>query len=267
MKSSLLFHPRKLIHKYTNRWWLPALLMIIGGLLGLIFSYFSPPIYEGKAVFAVTIDYTRTGALSDIQEDQAMRDVGSLIDSTLVLQNTVQRANANGYSFTVEDFRAISMVEREEFRWSLRVRSKNPQQAAELTSMWAEEANGLLMDASKNALIADNLFRYLDSLETCLQRTAQLDSSVVPCTISNLPEILKEIEMTGEKAYQVKEASRGIMPALTAEMVEWGEIPKEPVNQSRNAKILIGVMIGFIISFGWLIISHQEFELEKLIDK
>ena len=58
-----------------------SVLMIAGGLLGLLVSQVRAPIFESSAVFSVTIDYTQTGALTDIQEDQAMRGVGSVIFS------------------------------------------------------------------------------------------------------------------------------------------------------------------------------------------
>ena len=106
MKNS--FIPFDLFKQMILRWWLLVLMMIIGGLLGLFFHGFSSAIYEAHARFMVTIDYTRTGYLSDIQEDQAMRGIGSLIGSDLILQRTVKAAQSSGLDISFDELKQKS---------------------------------------------------------------------------------------------------------------------------------------------------------------
>ena len=253
MKNS--FIPFDLLKRITSKWWLLALMMNFGGLLGLFFHGFTPPIFEAKARFIVTIDYTRTGYLSDIQEDQAMRGIGSLIASDFILQKAVDTAYSSGLEISFDEFKQKSTLERGEFDWFIRFRDKDPQKAAYLVNFWADQADQELKKASSHALRAEELLNYLDSIETCLQRTTLGNDAKAPCAFPNLSKILEEIQKTGEIAYQEKEASRGLMPALSINLVEKSQFPKTPVIFNRNAFVLagsfIGLILGVFITFLW----------------
>jgi hypothetical protein len=255
MKMKNSFIPLDIFTQATSSWWLVAVLMMIGGILGLFLHGFTPPIFEAHAKFSVTIDYTRTGYLSDIQEDQAMRGIGSLIGSDLIMQRTVNAAHLAGVDISLDEFKQKSTMERGDFNWLIRVRDKDAQKAADLVNQWADHADKELLEASQHALRAEELFNYLDSIENCLQRTTLGSEAKTPCTFPNLPIILEEIKNTGEIAYQEKEASRGLMPALSIELVEKSQIPSSPVVFGRNAFILagsfIGLILGIFITFLW----------------
>ena len=249
------FIPLDLLKRITPRWWFLALTMILGGLLGLIFHGFTPPIFEAKARFMVTIDYTRTGYLSDIQEDQAMRGIGSLIGSDIILQRTVTTAHSSGLEISLDEFKQKSTLERGEFDWFIRFRDKDSHKASDLVNLWAEQADQELKLASSHALRAEELLNYLDSIETCFQRTTLGNDMKAPCTFPNLSKILEEIQKTGEMAYLEKEASRGLMPALSINLVEKSQVPQTPVIFNRNAFVLagsfIGLILGVFITFLW----------------
>jgi capsular polysaccharide biosynthesis protein len=245
MKNS--FIPFDLLKQITPRWWFFAMVMITGGLLGLFLHGFSNPIFEAKARFMVTIDYTRTGYLSDIQEDQAMRGIGSLIGSDLILQRAVEMANSSGLKISFDEFKQKSILERGEFDWFIRFRDKDPQKATDLVNLWADQADQELKKVSSHALRAEELLNYLDSIETCLQRTTLGNDAKAPCTFPNLSKILEEIQKTGELAYQEKEASRGIMPALSINLVEKSQVAPTPVLYNRNSFILAGSFFGLIL--------------------
>lgn len=245
MKNS--FIPFDLLKRITPRWWFLALMMIFSGLLGLFLHGFTLPIFEAQARFTVTIDYTRTGYLSDIQEDQAMRGIGSLIGSDLILQRTVVAAHSSGLEISFDEFKQKSALERGEFDWFIRFRDKDPHKAADLVNLWADQADQELKKASSHALRAEELLNYLYSMETCLQRTTLGTDAKAPCAFPNLSKILEEIQKTGEVAYQEKEASRGLIPALSINLVEKSQVPSTPVIFNRNAFVLAGSFIGLIL--------------------
>jgi uncharacterized protein involved in exopolysaccharide biosynthesis len=248
------FIPFDLFKQAISSWWLVTL-MIIGGFLGLFFHGFASPIFEAQAKFSVTIDYTRTGYLSDIQEDQAMRGIGSLIGSDLILQRTVNAAHSASVDISLDEFRQKSTLERGDFNWFIRFRDKDAQKAADLVNQWADQANKEILEASQHALRTEELFNYLDSIETCLQRTTFGSEAKAPCSFPNLPIILEEIQKTGEIAYQEKEASRGLMSAISISLVEKSQLPTSPVVFNRNVLVLagsfIGLLIGILITFLW----------------
>jgi hypothetical protein len=249
------FIPFDLFNKIIPRWWFIALMMIIGAFFGLFFHGFTPSIFEAQAKFMVTIDYTRTGYLSDIQEDQAMRGIGSLIGSNLIMQRAVTAAQSSGLEITFDEFKQKSTLERGEFEWFIRFRDKEAHKAADLVNIWADQADEELKKASTHAFQAEGMFKYLDSIESCLQRTTIGNDAKNPCAFPNLSVILEEIQRTGEIAYQEKEASRGIMPALSINLVEKSQAPSTPALYNRNSLVLVGSVIGLIsgvfITFIW----------------
>jgi len=60
-------NPSNLLTLVKQGWKLLVLCVIAGGLAGLAGSYFLPPEYEAESVFSFSIDYARTGLLTDIE--------------------------------------------------------------------------------------------------------------------------------------------------------------------------------------------------------
>ena len=244
MHSSKQFVLLDLFKRFN--WLFLVLLMIMGGVAGYSFSLFHPKVYEARAVIAVTIDYTRTGSLSDFQEDQALRSLGSIIDADFMLKKTVEAAQEAGVKITNEQFKEKIALEREDFRWFLRVRDKNPKVAAELANIWADQVIAILTNASSHALNADYLQRYFDSLQSCLQRMANVDQAQVPCSFPYLEELLVELESTGTDIREEKEASLGLMPAVSFFLAGEASPPSSPALYYRNLLVFAGAFIGFL---------------------
>lgn len=244
--------PKDFYQKLIRFWFYLPIAMIIGGVFGLFLHFLIPSIFEAQAKFIVTIDYTRTGYLSDIQEDQAMRSIGSLINSDFVLQKTVDIANLHGEDITLPELREKSRLERGEFEWYIRIRDQSAEKASQLVNFWAEQADRVLTDASLHSIKAEELFNYLDSMELCLQRITQGLNSCSPCEVKNTNQILDEINSVGMLAYQEKEASRGIMPALSVELRERSQPPLHPVVFARNSFVFGGAIIGMMIILIWI---------------
>ena len=259
--------PLDFVKRNIHQWWIFAVLMIAGGVLGLVFSNFQSPIFESKAVFSITIDYSRTGAVSDIQEDQAMRGIANVIGSDDVLQKTLDYAKKEGLDITIQEFKQKSFLEREGFSWTLRVRDRNPQVASDLVNYWADNADLIIKDATYHALRADSLIKYLDSLEYCLERTTAFNESYVPCTFPSLLAILKEIQTTGENAYKEKDASLGMMAALSIQLVEKGRVSSSPVIFRRSALVFAGSFIGLLIAVILIIVSGKRLPEETIRGK
>lgn len=246
------FAPKDFFDKMLHYWFYFPIGMLLGGILGLLMNGFVPPVYEAQAKFVVTIDYTRTGYLSDIQEDQAMRGIGSLINSDFILQRTIDAAHLEYPNSSFSDIKKQSRLERGEFEWYIRIRDKDAHKANTLVNLWAEKADEVLKASLSHAFKAERLFQVLDSLEMCLQRVTIGVESIAPCTIKNMDQLLLDIQTVGEKAYQEKEASRGLMPALAVDLVEKNQLPLQPVVFARNAFVLAGAMLGLIFMLIWI---------------
>jgi hypothetical protein len=241
------YSPKDFFEKMLRYWFYIPIAMVIGGLVGLIINGFIPPIYEAQAKFLVTIDYTRTGYLSDIQEDQAMRGIGSLIGSDFILKKTIDVVNSIYPDISFSDIKEKARLERGEFEWFIRIRDNNPQIASDLVNYWAEQANDVVQEALNHSFEAERLFQLLDSYELCLQRMTMGVGSMAQCSSINLDQLILDIQKVGAKAYQEKESSRGLMPAASVNLVEKSLVPIKPVVFARNAFVLAGALLGLIL--------------------
>ncbi|NMC29963.1 MAG: hypothetical protein GYA45_07830 [Pelolinea sp.] len=236
------------LKKLFAGWKKITILMVIGGLCGLGASKIMAPIYETRAVIAVTIDYTRTGALSDIQEDQAMRGLGSAIDSDAVREQVRQKAEQAGISIDRSSMAKNFTLEREDFRWFLRVRDSDAERAATLANLWAEEAVSTLDGAMQHAIIAGHYQQYLDSLDYCLLRLAPEGMSNEPCAKFDYEHLSAEVEKTSAAIREEQTLSYGLMPALQFFLAENAAINTNPVRSTRGVLIFSGAMLGFVVA-------------------
>ena len=257
------FIPKQIFQKFLRYWFYLPIASVLGGVVGLILHGFIPPIFEAQAKFLITIDYTRTGYLSDIQEDQAMRGVGSLIGSDFILQKTIDHANQVNEVITLAEIKEKSKLERGEFEWYIRIRDENPVRASKLVNLWADQAIQVLDEASLHALKAEVLFNYLDSMELCLQRVTLGVDCIPSCEFKDSNQILGEIKKVGQEAYQEKEASRGLMPALSVDLVQRSAPPTKPVVFAKNTFVLAGAIIGWILMLVLLSILNPNRRLRK----
>lgn len=254
------FIPKDFFNKIMRFWYYLPLAMILGGMIGFFLHGLFPPVFEGQAKFVVTIDYTRTGYLSDIQEDQAMRSIGSLIDSDYVHQLTVETVNSTGEKITLSEMKEISRLERGEFEWYIRIRHPNPDFAANLVNLWADQADQVLKDSLVHAFKSEQLLNYLDSIEMCLNRISLNFQTLSPCNSRNIDDLLNEISSVGTLADQERNASHGMMPAVSVSLVARSHVPTQPVEYAENAFILAGSLAGLMASLIFLgfIISKEK---------
>jgi uncharacterized protein involved in exopolysaccharide biosynthesis len=87
--SQMDFRPLDFVDRIRHYWWVMVVFMLLGGGVGYSISLTIPPKFETKAVISVAIDYTRTGFLTDIEEDQTVEIIGDVISSDEVIQDAI----------------------------------------------------------------------------------------------------------------------------------------------------------------------------------
>ena len=238
--------------KYISSFWLAlSALMIAGGLAGFLFSYVQAPMYESSASFGVTIDYTQTGALTDVQEDQAMRGVGSIFLSDALIEETVSRINRDSsITMNEDDFRDNTFVDRGDFRWTIRTRDVDPQRAFQIVSIWTAAAQESFEAALTHAQTAESYLGILSDLQGCLQQAApQLPGGY--CGLDSSDELLQEITNVSKKIQAEKNASQGLLYALSVVLVNDAEQPVMPVRYQTNLLVAAGAIIGLLIGMAF----------------
>lgn len=225
-------------------WKIMAIGVLLGGLTGLVVSALNFPEYEAVAVFSFSIDYARTGLLSDIEEDQAMEVAGDIINSTDVMQMTLERAIEIGLPVDEKSLRSKFTAERRFNQWLLKVRWNNPDIARKLADLWSEAGNTVLKNSRQAAWKTDSIHRYLLSLESCLQQsTAGLPAQPL-CQASNRVDLLAEMENTGIELRQWADLSRGYFPGLNFSWSQEAAVPNSPTQFSRGSLVLAGSLAG-----------------------
>jgi len=246
----------KLVKKFSERWMVTSAVMIAGGLLGLLISQVRTPIFESSAVFSVTIDYTQTGALTDIQEDQAMRGVGSVIFSEHVIDNTLSQLNKENetvISRTV--FLENSFLDREEFRWTLRYRDPDPKIAEMTVNAWSKSADAVIQEGLIHSFSSNALLEELENLKTCLFDFSNGNIQGY-CGNNDLNSVTNSINEISSRIQTEKTASQGLFHALTVSLVNSGALSQTPILGQRNLLVLSGAIIGFFLSLIAIVVEE-----------
>ncbi len=238
----------KLLREFSERWMITSGLMIVGGLFGFFVSQARPPIFESVATFSVTIDYTQTGALSDIQEDQAMRGVGSVIFSDSAIDKVqAMIMNESGIILSKSDFLRNAFLDREEFRWTLRYRDPDQKFAEMAVNAWSKSANTLIQEGLAHSLTSRSLLEELETFKICLSGPSNGNNQSF-CENLDINLLVTSINEISAKIQAEKAASLGLFHALSVSLVQDGIPTTSAEFGQRNLLVLSGVMIGLLLS-------------------
>ena len=238
------FTPLEVIENALSRWWVLVILTILGGIVGLFFPISRPPIYEAEATIAVSIDFTQV-RMSQYDEDYTFGVTGALIASTAVKEQVVTRAQSEGLEIQLGQF--SSYLEIKQSIWKLKVRHTDPQIAAKLANIWAEEAYATLEQSRHHALQAQYLHRQENNLMDCLSSA---------CAAYTLKEIQEALQTVSTQIENETNASNGILPSLEFALSEEAFPPDQPVAYDRGKMVLGGALIGFVVGIWGINLWH-----------
>ncbi|MEI8131842.1 MAG: hypothetical protein WCG34_05375 [Leptolinea sp.] len=234
----------ELLRIFSGGWKFLVLGVILGGAAGLAISALSQPIYEAVAVYTFSIDFARTGLLTDIEEDQVMEVAGDILKSSAVLENTIRTAGENGIQLSSTETGSVLLAERRFNQWLLKIHWKEPSVAAKLSNIWAEAARSALKNSEIAALKADSLQRHILSLETCLQNSTSGLPAQPLCQVSNHKDLLAEIQNSGQDLQEWRSQANGYFPGLNYTWSQEAQIPSAPIQHSRGGFTLAGGLAG-----------------------
>ena len=239
------YSPKDSLDKALRYWWLIVLLTIWGGLVGWLYHQVRSPEYEAQAEFFVSIDFSQTGDLTQFEEDHAVSAINRMAYSDAVLERLIARASDQGISIELAELKWASTLERRQARWTLYLRDEDPQRAAALVNLWAEETLAGLQEAHTYALQAQALRSYLNLLNTC----GQADNAQLPeaCNSLNLSSVPQDVQAASQELESALAGSQGLFPALIFDLASQASVPTVPVQFGRNSLVLAGGLIGFLI--------------------
>jgi hypothetical protein len=253
--SSPLSHGFSVNHALTlalQRWWIMALLVLMGGLCGLVFDLFLPPDYEAGFYVLVGIDQTNAGELTQYEQDVLFESIGGILYAPSMLQQVAATASAQGMEVTADWLKPRIRVERRQSLWQARVRAPSRGEAETLAHIWLNASQTEIQRAYASAETADGLTRYLQSLETCLAQAVTSPPSYGLCSRANLAAIQTELRQTGAEANAARLAARGVNTSLMIDLPQMDLIPAQRTLLQRGQRALAGSFIGFLIAI-WLV--------------
>lgn len=142
------FDPISSFNNLARSWWKILVLAVLGGLLGLGFTFFQQPAYQAEATFHASIDFTEIN-FENLVGEYGHPVVFTQYDEDLALQ-VVERSlkatmgEALEYAWMLDpgissaEFRENSQIRRYMARWHLRYRHPDPLVAQSIVNFWAE---------------------------------------------------------------------------------------------------------------------------------
>lgn len=232
--------------RFLRRWWLVALLTVLGGCLGWFFHAVRPPMYEAVATFSVVLNLPESvPPLDEREQDQAIGVFKALITATSVTETVHAEAQARNIPAEALALNRRVFIERRQSQIDLIVRHEDPQTAAAIANLWADQAYAVMVDAYGHALKAYTLGQYQQSLMRCIQ--AEKPASDNLCTLESLDALEARLQEVDTERQAELLASQALLPTLKFELLQRAEPPQEPVAYAAATLLLAGALIGCVL--------------------
>ncbi|MCX6053339.1 MAG: hypothetical protein NTZ74_00195 [Chloroflexi bacterium] len=245
--------PSESLKRALQWWWLLALVMTAGGLLGLLITRLHRPLYESQAVITTSIDYAYSGRLTDTEEDQIVSTVGDLVGSSTVMEDVLRSAEKRGILLTPGEIANRFFKSRQGFRWELSVRDGDPRQAQILAGLWVESAMRelvLLRDRSLDWLHFQTA--QLD-LEHCFSQMVVLDPASQPCSFDQISVIRKNLALNSGEMGDPPPGDWILLSRVSFHLTTTAQYPGAPALFGQNSSTLVGAMAGLLLGMGVIV--------------
>jgi hypothetical protein len=249
--DTVSFVPRDALRTALRGWWLVAAAVVLGGMLGMLFSALQPPLFVSDFSFPTSIDEVNSGEMAQFERDLAMETVGGILYNPDLFARVAKEAGRQGLSIDGAGVKNSALVERRIGTWWVHVYGKNAQDSLTLASIWRELAAADIDDARVHALAADRYYRQQISLEACLAESASAEPSAGLCGSNEFLSIQEQLAQTTQNIAKERAASRA-MPGMVLVDTSLKEIlPARPVLYNRNQVVAAGMLIGLVAGI-WL---------------
>lgn len=231
----------RIIPFMIKRWRLTAALTVLGGAVGFFLSSLFPSAYIATGTQSITIDFTRTGTLSDLDVDRMLGVCEDVALSAEVLSAVSARTG-----LAPSDFRAGAAVQRTNDRMVLSRRGQDGPETMVGVYVWLEETANALAAKRRSALEAEAAEDILNGLVRCGLDLAAEPSSK-RCDLSG-PALDAEIERLSTEISRLNRLSSGISPALRFGAPDFDGIRSRRLNGWRGVMTVSGLMLGLILA-------------------
>jgi hypothetical protein len=149
--------PKQTFNKTLKLWWIPAIAIFLGGLLGFVFSSLRTPIYEATARFYIAVDISKYGLrdISERDEDLALASVQDALWSNEAIQAVANEVSSQKLAVNMTTLLQDTTLERGNAFWYLRYRNTDPGTAQKLVNIWAQKGYEIMLAWTANHVLVD----------------------------------------------------------------------------------------------------------------
>ena len=241
------YHPAFLTGNLTRQWWIVAVAMILGALIGMGVSYLLPPTYQAAFTVTTSVNLASNPEINEFMVDSAIFHIGDLAISQNVIDKVIESEKNLGIDLTQADLIRISTIERQVTSTYIKIEWTDPQTAAQIANTWGTIFFAALQDGARQALIAAELTKTQTILQNCLAGVEPAAPAAGSCTTSK-SDLEALLAQNAEKIATAQNLSLGLYPQLTVDAYQDAVVPDKPVRGERGWLMAAGAAIGFILA-------------------
>lgn len=251
------FTPMHVVGWLRQSWYGLFLFMVVGGLVGYGLRWLIPPTYSSSAALTFSIDFNRTGELTDVETDIAIVTIGDIISSTQVINNALAAGAEMGLPSESFKLDKTAYFDRYSYRYELVVINPDKEIASQWANIWVEESAGVLIEARMHALNAEMLYKQLVSMQDCIEKAAVVEPISANCEYLSIPEMQNLLRTYNTSYLTEKELSLAYLPAIDFAITEYAEPSASPGRQQAGLLVFGGAMLGLLAYIGFILIRKS----------
>jgi hypothetical protein len=251
--------PRDSLEHVLRFWWVIALAMIFGGLLGWGISRYTPPVYEARAEYRVTLDDDALLAELHMTKPDAelTYDIRAPYLSPVALafytpevRSAVEgQARSQGLDYPVDGFKNGQLtLDQRRSNWTVIVRHNDSKTAAKLANLWITLADEYLQNAHEQAVLAESLKLQMSLISQCFLNASLAEGNQCAGTSFSDPTEMQAQYQNLDRQYQdAFSASEGVSMLVRFEPGAVADPPVRPVYYNTGWLMLAGCLLGLIL--------------------
>jgi len=258
--------PRDSLEHALRYWWVIAMAMMIGGIVGWSIAQFSAPVYETRAGYRITLD--EKAVLAEAQKTNPSAELTyelrapyltpvALMFYTPEVRSAVKElALEEGLDFPEDGFRSGQLsLDQRRSDWTIIVRHSDSETAAKLANLWVVIADEQLQKAHVQAALAKSLKLQMVLVTQCFKVSSLSEGNQCAGTSFVNPGEMQAYYQELDRQYQnALSASEGISTLVSFEPGVTAQAPIRPLYYNTGLLILAGSLLGLI--FGGVLVQR-----------
>jgi len=263
--------PRDALERVLCYWWMIALAMIAGSLIGWGIGHFSDQVYEARAGYRVNLDedsllaeLRKTNPDAELTYDiraPYLTPVALVFYTPEVRTAVEEQAVAEGLDFPRNGFGTGQLsLDQRGSDWTVVVRHNDGDTAAKLANLWIKIANEHLSKAHMQAVLAASLKLQVNLLSKCFSKENLAEANQCAGTsFASMGEIQTGIQDLDRRYQDAISASNGVSPLVSFTPGSSAELPARPIYYNTGLLLLVGSLLGLLI--GGVVVQRMDLKI------